>query len=162
MKTTTSDLIDAYAARFLAKTVRGPFCWTFTGSVNGSGYGTFLVGSRSDGTRRNMMAHRFAYELSSGPIADNSLVVHHRCFNRLCVNPAHLELTTQSENLKAHPAGFVPAKSRVTHCPRSHPYDEVNTYLKALPNGKSARCCRECGREANRMYYARKQEVAFL
>ena len=156
--TDRARLIADYADRFNAKVEKTPSCWLWRGSINGSGYGTLRFGSRTDGSREAIGAHRFAYELAFGAISGR-LVVHHKCFNRDCVNPDHLAAVTQSVNLSEHPPEFVPVKSRVTHCPQNHPYDEANTYLKALRNGKIGRCCRACGREANRKSYAKRMSI---
>lgn len=41
--------------------------------------------------------------------------------------------------------------TRKTHCAKSHPYDEGNTYIKrGSRNGKPTRCCMTCNREAQR------------
>ena len=45
------------------------------------------------------LAHRFAYEVTVGPIPDG-MVIDHVCGYRPCVNPAHLEVVTQQENCK--------------------------------------------------------------
>lgn len=71
-------------------------CWQWIGAIcgapRGPGYGHLNIGGRP------VMAHRYAYEQSIGPIPDG-LVLDHRCRNQHCVNPAHLEPVTQRENV---------------------------------------------------------------
>ena len=79
-------------------------CWIWIGARRPDGYGVLTVGGR---TRR---AHRWFYELLNGPIPQE-LVADHTCHNadlscvggpacphRACVNPAHLEPTTDETN----------------------------------------------------------------
>jgi hypothetical protein len=47
-----------------------------------------------------------------------------------------------------------------THCRNGHEYTPENTYATVTKQGWNARYCRECWREANRRYRARKRGVA--
>lgn len=71
-------------------------CWLWTGkSLNKKGYGQIQIGGQ--GTKHKT-AHRLSYELHHGPIPDG-MVVMHSCDNPGCVNPDHLSLGTQSQNI---------------------------------------------------------------
>lgn len=67
-------------------------CWNWTGKQNEDGYGTIRVSGKY--TR----AHRAMYFMLN-PCADPSLVVMHTCDNPRCINPDHLILGTQKENM---------------------------------------------------------------
>jgi hypothetical protein len=47
---------------------------------------------------RQVTAYRFIHCVLTHAIASEDHVVRHRCHNRLCVNPAHLELGSQADN----------------------------------------------------------------
>lgn len=65
-------------------------CWDWIKSANG-GYGLILVGSR------RIKSHRYSYELHFGDT--NGLQVLHKCDRPICVNPEHLFLGSQLENI---------------------------------------------------------------
>jgi hypothetical protein len=46
---------------------------------------------------RTRYSHRVAYESAKGRIPPG-LTVDHLCFNKRCINPAHLEAVTRAEN----------------------------------------------------------------
>jgi hypothetical protein len=69
-------------------------CWLWQAATI-RGYGQIGSGGHP---KRPLYAHRVAWELTHGAIPDD-LNVLHRCDVPLCVNPAHLFLGTQHDNL---------------------------------------------------------------
>jgi len=88
-------------------------CWYFRGSRNKHGYGAI----------KNKKAHRVSYELFFGLIPHGKMVLH-KCDVRNCVNPDHLFLGTQDDNMKD-----AKAKGRLrpnSMCGEDHPMAKLN------------------------------------
>ena len=75
----------------------GTGCWIWFRSRTMAGYGMMYIGSRLDGTRSSVYAHRLSYQSFIGAIGTGLLVCHH-CDTPSCCNPEHLFLGTAQEN----------------------------------------------------------------
>lgn len=114
----------------------GTTCWLWKRSVDSYGYGHLWADNRI------RTAHRIAYELHVGPIPEG-LSVLHRCDTPACVNPAHLFLGTQTDNM--HDASIkkrLTAGHKKTHCKHGHEYLTGSYHTRK--NGH--RSCYACAR----------------
>lgn len=142
--------------RFWAKVDRSDpdACWRWTAAINRGGYGVFGSGANT------ATAHRVAYKFKIGPIPeglDLDHLCHTRdvscdegdlCLHRRCVNPAHLEPVTRSENTRRRRNGYTRAiRGLITHCRRGHAYSEANTRWRKDRYGRE---CRTCDRRSAR------------
>lgn len=78
---------------FFNKIIESGSCWIFKGYKNKAGYGIMQVNNR------RVYAHRYAFHLYKGLIPDGMMVLH-SCDNPPCVNPNHLSIGTQSDNMR--------------------------------------------------------------
>ena len=121
--------------RFWNKVNKTDTCWLWTASKTHQGYGYF----RLDG--RMQKAHRVSYKILKGQIP-NKMMILHSCHNPSCVNPEHLRIGTNQENMRDM-SNAKRGNAGLTHCKNGHEFNEINTRY-----GKQ-RTCRICDKLRN-------------
>ena len=131
------DKMKSFTDRFWSKVEKGPSCWEWTASMC-NGYGYFRLDGRKE------RSHRVSWELKNGKIPEG-LVIDHLCRNTSCVNPDHMEVVTQIENIKRG-IGFSAINRRKTECIHGHEFTKENTYIRPPYNWRS---CKKCQKATN-------------
>ena len=83
--------IDDRLCAYIRKT---PTCWIWVGHKNEHGYGII-----TNENKKQVKAHRFIYEQTYGAIPPKMNALH-KCDNPACVNPQHIYLGTQKDNVR--------------------------------------------------------------
>ncbi len=86
--------IDTFNERYIPEPMSG--CWLWIGAAWSLGYGHMC--RKIDGKSINKAAHRFSWEYHVGPIPERMQVLH-KCDVPSCVNPDHLFIGTQQDNV---------------------------------------------------------------
>ncbi len=136
--------------RLTNKTNKTDTCWLWTGFLNNKGYGQI-------GVANNKLAytHRVSYALYIGEIPKGLLVLH-KCDTPACLNPEHLFLGTQKENMQD-----CKRKGRTTLGPRARGYvdgrwaKDPKEYARLAAEKKRAA---DIGGVARRAYYEANKE----
>ena len=105
--------------RFWRQVKKTDGCWIWAGGTDKNGYGRMKA---KVGGKIYRTAHRYSYTLHTGEIVPDDMVVMHSCDNPRCVNPDHLSLGTNRDNMldkmakeRANvPKGELTGKARLT------------------------------------------------
>lgn len=131
-------------------------CWIWTGAQAVAGYGHCTATAQYP----TSFVHRRVWMELVGPIPQG-LEIDHRCRNRLCCNPDHLEPVTHAENMRrspvtSHPRWLKhdgpPKLFERERCSRGHDVTLPNAIYRQ-PNGRTNRCrvCLAESRSRSRM-----------
>lgn len=91
--------------RFGKRVVLTEKCWLWKGELR-KGYGLIRFG------KKKVTAHRMSWQIHNGPIPEGMFVCH-KCDIKICVNPDHLFLGSNLDNLiDMHTKGFGLARTR--------------------------------------------------
>lgn len=130
-------------------------CINWRGARHPKGYG--LHSKRVVNGVGYYRAHRWIYALVFG-VDPGELHVLHKCDNPSCINPSHLFLGTNADNVADRVAKGRSSNhnAKKTHCKRGHKLTKENTY-----DCDKGRRCKKCTREKERKrYYAKKAEAS--
>lgn len=120
-------------------------CWIWQGSKQPRGYGWVRVAGRS------VLTHRAMWEASRGKPLPAGKVVKHTCDTPACINPRHLRLATQRDNLLDKGRRGRDHNTNKTHCPRGHAY--VGENLRVY---RGRRFCAACNKIAVAKYRSKQ------
>jgi hypothetical protein len=127
---------DEFPARVWPKIDATGDCWDWAGGHNPKGYARLAIEGPA-----GRMVHRNVWHVLVGPIPDG-LTIDHRCRNRGCQNPDHMEVVPNGVNVLR---GYGPParNARRVTCDRGH---------ELVPTGDGWRRCAQCAREYAREY----------
>lgn len=115
-------------------------CWEWTRATKGHmGYGSLWLHGE------NVTAHRLSWFFFHGPIPQGKQVLH-RCDNPRCVNPAHLFLGDNADNLSDKIAKG--RQSRLKGCENGRAKlseDDVRTIRRLYPDKSQSEIARQFG-----------------
>ena len=147
---TSQNMKEKIKSRLLANIlVDDNKCWVWQRRDKSQPYGKLTIGKNNF-----YYVHRLAAFVYLGyDINQNNSIVCHKCHNSKCINPEHLYIGTQSNNVYDEVANGTHLQARKITCPKGHPYTQTPV----------ARRCKTCDRITKfKSYYKRKKEKELL
>jgi len=123
-------------------------CWNWSAGL-WNGYGSFYINNKRH------KAHRVSFVLANGYQPD---VCRHKCDNRLCVNPNHLENGNHKDNTNdmMQRGRWRNQHINKTHCVNGHELSEQNIYRSG-----NKRTCRTCSKARRETFEQKKRLLQF-
>lgn len=122
-------------------------CWEYNGCTNNYGYCLIMT------NRKLKYAHRLAWEFHNGRSIPDDMTVDHICFNRKCINPAHLRLLSHKENSSRRSVSLIKTWCDKHDCPRK----VIHYISKESGNKNTKTVCLKCASEYSSAYKKRKR-----
>jgi hypothetical protein len=146
---------DEYRAR-MAKLYRvdSSGCWLWTGRLQAWGYGFFSY-------RGENAAHRAMYRLTTGKPIPRKMRVCHTCDVRRCVNPDHLWLGTQQQNIQDCAKKGRHTNGAKKQCRRGHEYTPGSFRYTDAGKGRKRKQCIVCQRARLRINAGWPEQLAY-
>lgn len=126
-------------------------CWLWARGLSSHGYAKISIGGVK------YYVHRLMWEYANNEQIPESLVIDHLCMIKRCINPAHLEVVTNRENILRAPDSMAKINALKTHCKQGHVFDKENTYQTVIQ-----RHCKKCWQVQARRRYQRKKLAQML
>lgn len=114
---------------------------------NNRGYGQMNI------NHKRYLTHRISYFLFNGDF-DQNLKIMHSCDNPRCINPTHLKVGTQADNMMDMKLKGRHALSKMTHCKRNHEFKEGSYTVF-----RGSRRCKECLRITKARHELKKGRI---
>lgn len=144
------DLIKS-AILQLPKRIDSNGCWNYLGTINDSGYGILdlkILGGTKLKLHRIVMSIHVDFDL-----ADENILICHKCNNRACFNYDHLYIGTYTSNAEDR----INSKGYKTHCKFGHLIDKVTLIRSGPRKGTKSRFCSVCHKKAQDKYAKNKK-----
>lgn len=136
--------------RFFAKVNKTDTCWEWTAYTLYNGYGRFSFNSRTE------YAHRVSWFIAHGKWPNKHVM--HTCDNPACVNPEHLILGNQIENIKDRNKKQRQYSNQKPHCRHGHEFVLVENGHRIAPTCKPCEVQREYARKAGEETRERRRQ----
>lgn len=134
--------------RFFSRFDQTAGCWEWKGYLDDKGYGRFKMKNKT------IRAHRASLLVHGIDLKDNHVL--HHCDNARCVNPEHLYVGTNDDNVNDRIERRRYPNMNKEKCIKGHALSGSNLYVQRKTG---YRYCIECQKIRSKNYYERKKDA---